>query len=174
MRRGARAHPTSCHGTCFSLDRCHVDVPVLVGVRGPNASLGLFRIHTVTRSSPTALPDELGPGCRRRKDLAGSLRMNRGRSGMCRYSVAVTISLMVLTSVGQVALDETVGSLIDHRARSVSQLASRCDTGPGTGAPGGERTSEEGRLCSGRPRARLGPSPCHLGDAAHRGESRRA
>ena len=56
-------------------DDRHVDVPVLVGVRGPNPGFRLFGIHTATRSPPTTLPDELGPGCRRRKDLAGSLRI---------------------------------------------------------------------------------------------------
>ncbi len=52
-----------------------VDVPVLVGVRCPDAGLGLFRIHAATRSSPTTLPDELGPGCHRCENLAGSLRI---------------------------------------------------------------------------------------------------
>jgi hypothetical protein len=55
-------------------DDGHVDMPVLVGVRCPNARLGLCGIHTATRSPPITLPDELGPGCRRREDLAGSLR----------------------------------------------------------------------------------------------------
>ena len=60
-------------------DDGHVDVPVLVWVRGPNAGLRLFGIHTATRSSPTRLPREFRPGRGRRKDLADSLGM-KGQS----------------------------------------------------------------------------------------------
>ena len=65
-------------GAIEKSDHRNVDVPVFVGVCCSDASLGPFRVHTATWSAPTALPDELGPGRRRRKVPTDSVLRDAG------------------------------------------------------------------------------------------------